>query len=49
MPRKENGKEKGDLKIRFNIKFPMNLAVSNKDAIIDVLKSIEVKWKLFNL
>jgi DnaJ-class molecular chaperone len=38
MPRKTNSKERGDLKIRFNIKFPLNLAVANKDAIIDVLK-----------
>jgi DnaJ-class molecular chaperone len=41
MPRKTNSKERGDLSIRFNIKFPMNLAVANKDAIIDVLKGIE--------
>ena len=38
MPRKTNSKERGDLKIRFNIKFPLNLAVANKEAIIDVLK-----------
>lgn len=41
MPRKDNSKQKGDLYIKFNVVFPQNLKVDNKNAIISVLEGVQ--------